>query len=336
MFADAAPGASGGKARFPGTAADRRPPKDVGGVMGTALFTTTKLRGLNAAGRTADLQHALIAAILERHLGTAFAGIFAEFEVRDSDTRDWFVDGSPVPINVADLPADYQAALRARCGDCVAAIRNLADKLETQGAHGNNVARVLRDATVFPAEDLWLYKGAPLIVNWGYYRADAQVAPIGVIAGEVRIADPAARRENPRSDAEAIDARKSRARKRWLPRLLWLVFIAIVAKLYAEFLPACGLQLPVPFARAIVGNCALNASADPAFAEGARLQREVEQAELDIAKLGQNCAVQRKRADGGGGRPSSPRRSTKQAVRMRARRLQKAIVGAMQFSDLRN
>jgi len=41
--------------------------------MGALLFSTTKLSGLHAAGRTADLQRELLAAMLERHLGPAYA-----------------------------------------------------------------------------------------------------------------------------------------------------------------------------------------------------------------------------------------------------------------------
>ncbi len=262
--------------------------------MGALLFSTTKLSGLHAAGRTADLQRELLAAMLERHLGPAYAGLFAEFETRDSDARDWFVDAAPAPINIRDLPPDHAAALKARCDQQVAAIRALADRLDADGANSRNLARALRDATIFPPEDLWFYKGAPLIVNWGFARSDGQSATVAAIAGATVILDPVAPPSVPAPTSAPEPPRKKRWFP-WFPVLLWLIFAGLVARIYADLLPACALQLPAPFTNAI-GNCPV-AVRDDLVAEGLRLQRQVEQAELDLARQQQTCAVQRQGAN---------------------------------------
>ena len=66
--------------------------------MATIRFATTQLSGLHAAGRTSDLQHALISATLARNLGERYAHLLAEFEVRGSDSRDWFVPLQPIDL----------------------------------------------------------------------------------------------------------------------------------------------------------------------------------------------------------------------------------------------
>ncbi len=260
--------------------------------MGTLLFATTKLRGLHAAGRTSDLQRDLLSAMLERHLGPAYAHLFAEFETRDSDTRDWFVDAAPAPINIRDLPQEHAAALKARCDTQLAAIHALADRLDGDGANSRNLARAMRDATVFPPEDLWFYRGAPLIVNWGFSRADGHKAAVSAIAGATVILDPD---PVPAAAAPTLEPPRKKRWLGWLPFFLWLAFVALVARIYGDLLPACGLQLPAPFT-AGVSNCPIAVVADDAVTEGARLQRQVEQAELDLARGQQGCAQSRRGA----------------------------------------
>jgi hypothetical protein len=262
--------------------------------MGTLLFTTTRLRGLQAAGRTADLQRELIAAVLERQLGPAYAGLFAEFETRDSDTRDWFVDSGPAPVAMRDLPEEHRALLKARCDMQIGAVRALADRLDGDGPNSRNLARALRDATIFPADDLWLYKGAPLIVNWGFVRAESAAPALAAIAGATVILEPA-----PPEPAAPVVAPASPGKRRWpgwLSPLLWLAFIALTATLYAQLLPACGLRLPAPFDAVGFGDCPLAPVGVDAAAEGARLARQIDQAELDLARQQASCSTPRKGA----------------------------------------
>lgn len=259
--------------------------------MGAYRFATTQLKGLHAAGRAADLQHGLISALLVRHLGPEYAGLFADFEVRDSDTRDWFVEGPSAPIQVIRLPEDDQSAIRARAAEMIAAVAGLADRIEQQGAEGRNVARVLRDATVYPPDDLWLYRDAPLIVNWGYSREEAAVRGPVAISAPVRLEPRPARavpappsRPAPPMPPPAANAGRSRA-PLIAAGLLWLIFALTIGRLYADLLPACGLK--APFA---IGDCPALTADDPVARETVRLQRAVEQAELAVAQEAQTCA----------------------------------------------
>ena len=266
--------------------------------MAAYRFTTTQLRGLHAAGRAADLQHALISALLARHIGPEYAGLFAEFEVGDSGTRDWFVEALPAPVLVASLPEDDQRAIRARADQMVASVRALADRIESQGAQGRNVARVLRDATVYPPDDLWLYRGAPLILNWGYHRVEPESRGAATIYEPIHPpSEPEPAR--PAREAAADGVAALAPPKRTGPMaaaLLWLLFVLIVARLYGELLPACGIKLPFAFLGLTLGDCPVVAADDPVSWKGVRLQRAIEQAELDIAIQRQACAAPLRRA----------------------------------------
>jgi hypothetical protein len=265
--------------------------------MAAIRFTTTQLRGLHAAGRTSDLQHSLISALLARHLGERYAHLLAEFEVRGSDSRDWFVPASPVPVRISALSPDRQAALRGECDRMVAAIGQLATSIELQGANGKNLARVLRDATVYPDEDLWEYQGAPLILNWGFRRSTIHSGNPVAIAEEIVIAPPETRAPSPTAAAAPAPAASvaSPAKPRFPWSLfrrtsqlwLWLLFVALLGSIYAMLLPACGVS--VGGWRGVFGNCRGASAAQQLTIEGMRLQRQVETAELDLARQKNLC-----------------------------------------------
>jgi|SRR5208337_1896322 len=262
--------------------------------MAAYRFATTRLRGLHSAGRAADLQHALISALLTRYLGQEYAGLFADFEVRDSDTRDWFVDAAPAPVPVARLPEDDQRAVRARAADMIAAVRGLADRIESQGAEGRNVARVLRDATVFPPDDLWFYRGAPLIVNWGYSRDETVSRGAPEISAPIRLAPsvepvvPVNSTKVPAAPPPEVVRQPSVSLA--AATLLWLLFALTIGRLYSDLLPACGIKSPFGPGAAI-GDCPTVVADYPVLRESVRLQRAVEQAELSVAEEAQACSA---------------------------------------------
>jgi hypothetical protein len=263
--------------------------------MAAIRFATTQLRGLHAAGRTSDLQHSLISAMLARHLGERYAHLLAEFEVRGSDSRDWFVPSQPVPVRISDLAPERQAVLRTECRRMIAAINQLATTIEAQGINGRNLARVLRDATVYPEEDLWEYKGAPLILNWGFRRSQAHSSNPVVIAEEIAIGPPEIASE-PVAKAptdQPVTPKKTRFpwdifRKR-SHLLLWSLFVALLSSIYALLLPACGLSFSFLPDRE-VGNCHVSGVSQALTLEGIRLQRQIELAELDLARQQNMCA----------------------------------------------
>jgi hypothetical protein len=264
--------------------------------MGAYRFVTTRLRGLHAAGRADDLQHALISALLARHLGPEYSGLFAEFEVRDNDTRDWFVEALPAPVPIASLPEDDQSAIRSRADQMIAAVRDLAARIETQGAQGRNVARVLRDATTHPANDLWLYRGAPLIVNWGYQQDDVVPQDVTTISTFVPLPPAPPPRPAPAPPPKA-PPKSRRIAPLAATALLWLIFATVIARLYGDLLPACGLKSPFAFFGPSIGNCPSTAMDDPSIREGVRLQRAIEQAELDIVERKQACSAPPRHAE---------------------------------------
>lgn len=264
-------------------------------------FTTTQLRGLNAAGRTSDLQHGLISAVLTSRLGPDYSALFPEFTVRDSDTRDWFVDAPPAPVPVSNLPDAERRAAYLRCHQMLIDIRTLADTIEKEGSNGRIMARALRDAAVFPPEDLWVRNGQPVIVNWGYYRAATGPTAISVISEDVQLPSPTMPAPAPAPIATPAPepiappppAPPKKRRRWWLSAFLWLLFAGLVATIYALFLPACALRLPG--SGYAFGYCPAVSSAHAAVEDGIRLRRQVEQAELDLSRQQQDCAVENQR-----------------------------------------
>jgi hypothetical protein len=273
--------------------------------MAAIRFATTQLRGLHAAGRTSDLQHALISATLARNLGERYAHLLAEFEVRGSDSRDWFVSSQPIPVRISDLAPERQAALRAECSRMIAAIHKLATTIEEQGVNGRNLARVLRDATVYPDEDLWEYNGGPLILNWGFRRTTQSASSPVAIAENILIAAQQTNPESPIAETSSLSAPASSKRrqsfwsvfKKKTHILLWLAFIALAVVIYDRLLPACGVTVGLLPGR-MVGNCLLAGANLDLSGEGLRLQREIERAELDLAQQRKLCVrPASKRAD---------------------------------------
>ncbi len=298
--------------------------------MAAYRFATTRLRGLHTAGRAADLQHALISALLTRYLGQEYAGLFADFEVRDSDTRDWFVDAAPAPVPVARLPEDEQRAIRARAADMIAAVRGLADRIEAQGAEGRNVARVLRDATVFPPGDLWFYRGAPLIVNWGYSRDETISRGAPEISAQIRLA-PSVEPVVPVESSKAPAAPPPETVRRpsvslAAAMLMWLLFALTIGRLYGDLLPACGVKWPFRPGAAI-GDCPAVVADYPVFRESARLQRAVEQAELSVAEEAQACSAPLRHAS------LAPPIATRLAIASTAKRERALRLGARADQD---
>jgi hypothetical protein len=262
--------------------------------MAAIRFETTNLSGLHAAGKAEDRQHGLLAATLERHLGPEFARLFADFNARDSDQCEWFVESKPPPKRASEYEGD-QVAFQDRCHQMIGQVIELAQKLEAQGRQGRMIAGMLRSAAVFPPEDLWVYRGTPLIVNWGYKRDFSTPVESQGITGTV-IIDPApAPIDGPEAASEPVLKAPFWRRRMFLPILLWLVFAGIVGWSYLNLLPPCGFRPPFKNFR-WTSNCPVQLD-QTVFLQGAELQRQVDHAELQLALSQQDCAVESKRAE---------------------------------------
>jgi hypothetical protein len=264
--------------------------------MAAIRFATTNLSGLHAAGKAEDRQHGLLAATLESHLGPEFARLFADFNARDSDQCEWFVESKPHPIRVSELRDEGdQVAFQDLCRQMIEQVIDLSHKLDAQGRQGRMIAAMLRSAAVFPPEDLWVYRGTPLIVNWGYKRDVSTPVKSEGITGTVKIDPAPAPIDGPEAPPEPVLKAPFWRRRLFLPILLWLVFAGIVGWSYFNLLPPCGLRPPFKIC-CWTSNCPVQID-QTVFLQGSLLQRQVDHAELQRALSQQDCAVESKRAE---------------------------------------
>jgi hypothetical protein len=263
--------------------------------MAAIRFATTNLSGLHAAGKAEDRQHGLLAATLERHLGPEYAMLFADFNARDSDRCEWFVDSTPLPVRVSELAEGDQVAFQDFCHQMIEQVIELAQKLEAQGQQGRMIAGMLRSAAVFPPEDLWVHRDTPLIVNWGYTRDIFTPLKTEGITVQVKIDPTPAPVDIPDAAPEPVIKAKPWIRRLFLTSLLWLLFAGIVGWSYLNLLPPCGLRPPFKNF-GWTSNCPVQLD-QTVFLQAAELQRQVEHAEIQLALSQQDCAVESKRAE---------------------------------------
>lgn len=254
-------------------------------------FTTTRMSGLRAAGRLAEMQHAVIAPLLGRELGLRHERLFADFEPEGSDGRAWYVDAVGRPRRVADLPPEEGDAIRAAAAAMVAEVRDLARRIGSDTPQKAHLARILNAAATFPAEDLWCDGDQPIIVNWGFEREDDRgvAAPRAITA----LADARTLNES-RPGSAPSGTNRLRIIRSALPAalVLWLLFILLMIGVDRTLLPACGVS---GWRSRLAGWGHADACTPPAgvaeAAEGARLQALVREAELQVASRDRICSA---------------------------------------------
>ncbi len=258
--------------------------------MAGVRFTTTRLAGLRAAGRLQEMQHATIAPFLERELGPEYGRLFADFEAESTDTRAWYNDTTRAPRPIASLPEPDAEALRQRVADMIGRIGEFAARLVGESTQKANIARIITAATTFPIEDLWADGEQPLIVNWGFHRHDVEAGVPRPIRDRIRRPGEPITRPVVAGVGGGVaagvtaQAAASKPKRRWfwLPTLLWIAVVVLVAGSYDRLLPASGIVGPLGLTR--LDACPLSTATTRVFAEGAELQALVDAAELAAAR----------------------------------------------------
>ena len=254
-------------------------------------FTTTRMSGLRAAGRLAEMQHAVIAPLLGRELGLRHERLFADFEPEGSDGRAWYADVAGRPRRVADLAPGEAEAIRATTSAMIDEIRAVARRMSSDTPQKANLARLLDAATTFPAEDLWCDGDQPLIVNWGFEREDdrGSAAPQAITAlADARTLD----RAGSSGPWSAFTRHRVGPSALSGTSLLWLLFILLIIGIDRTLLPACGVAGRWSFLTdwSVLDACKRPAGVAEA-AEGARLQSLVRDAELRVASRDRICTA---------------------------------------------
>ncbi len=160
--------------------------------MRDALLATTSTEGLQPLGTAAQRSFELVSGSLATRLGRQYGNLFGEPVANETGDRiDWYarVAGQATPL--PELPAAEQAALRARLGALIGAVRDEAETLAGSDApEDHRLSEALVNAVEVPDEAM-IYgvrdaDGAwhPVLVHWAWVRNE-QAAVRGILTGMV-------------------------------------------------------------------------------------------------------------------------------------------------------
>lgn len=155
-----------------------------------ATTPATGYRQLGVHGQPVVGAHRQLKAILTGNLSPDHAALLTQPRIDPQGGRiDWYSDRPGPSGRVADLPADMQAAARARAETLIADIRGLADKLAREGGASELVGHMLTLAVTTPGAE-WLYVSAdqPMLVLWGHDREGVAVVPAAASPPPTRVA----------------------------------------------------------------------------------------------------------------------------------------------------
>ena len=226
-------------------------------MSATTKLTETPRQGLDPVNPKLVQQFEQLVDLLARRLSPAHARLLAEpVPVAMSGGRPglaWFaaIDGDPHPVS--ELDAAAADALRSAAARLTSDIMALADELERQGEASRDLARLLRDALVVPDPAyLWSVDGEPVLVGWGYRRANGNghaALRAGAITASTAAASttstaksspptgPVPTKGEPGSPAPSVATEATR--RIWVAPVLWLVFVLLCSVLADRLLQAC-------------------------------------------------------------------------------------------------
>lgn len=170
-----------------------------------ATTPATGYRQLGVHGQPVVGAYRQLKAILTGNLSADHAALLTQPRIDPQGGRiDWYSDRPGPSGRVADLPADMQAATRARAAGLIADIGGLAERLTGEGGASELVGRMLALAVTTPGPE-WLYVSAdqPMLVLWGHDREGVAAVPVPASAplAKVPAAAPATAAEPPPAPA---------------------------------------------------------------------------------------------------------------------------------------
>jgi hypothetical protein len=203
------------------------------------------------------LSFSYIRALIQKQLGAEAAAMLSEPQIVPRDGRhQWLADiAIDASLTRLDQASAEQAAVARRTLVKVRGrARMIADELNATGSEQNRLqALVILRAFVVPHDDeyVWLVGERPLLVGWGYEKAD--VVPLESAALAVSY-----RRPIPKTAARSVAITQSETAPSpplpepplatsfwsWSPVFLWLLFIGLALKIGGLLLPVCSIQIP--------------------------------------------------------------------------------------------
>lgn len=196
-----------------------------------------------AAGEM-PIAHDELVRLLRTQLSPAVASLFARPKAVEGGLVEWYSDLGGQPVPFSQLPPGEAVQVQHLLEERIAAIRQLADRLEAQGGEGVRQAALLRQAVQYPdTRTLYSLNGQPVLTFWGHRLAGG--APAGAVpqaSGGPRAAGvPLATGLNstqsgpdgvpPLSPAPPGAPEPPGRKRRWWPWLLLLLLLALLAGL---------------------------------------------------------------------------------------------------------
>lgn len=175
--------------------------------------------------------HAELAALLRAQLSPAVAAMFAKPKQVDNGI-EWYSELGGQPVHHGELLPEQATTLMRLLEERLQSIRQLAARLETQGADGMRQAQLLRQVARNPdPAGLYSLNGQPVLTNWEP-QASASGGSAQATAQPVRIPDAAAQVASVPSAIPApmivADASGESARRwPWLVVLLALLAVGL-------------------------------------------------------------------------------------------------------------
>jgi hypothetical protein len=229
----------------------------------------TSRRGLEPVNPKLIGQYDQLVSLLTSRLGPDHAYLFAEpmplgaMGTGEADTA-WYVKGTGDAVQLAALPQEAASRAYARLVQLQADIDALAERMSSEGAVSQELARFLRDALVVPdAARIYVVDGRPVLVDWGYRLQSGMTVSAANAAGALTGRRPSDRSlavasgaasgaasggdappppEAPASPTSSPPPPDPAAWRRKILRILAMVLFALLAlALAARLLLSCGL-----------------------------------------------------------------------------------------------
>lgn len=234
-------------------------------MVDSLKIASTLTADLSPVGSQQERDFNRITDFISDELGPDVATLFAEpVSNRDGSRIDWYTTRHGRIEPLSEMPQEQAADLRNMLAGMERKIEDLAERLTATSQAGDRaLGRALMNALTVPSDKhIYAVDGQPVLVAWGYgegnkpgYRGGlAKVGPVkaAVTANQgptVMAQAQVLQTEEPTTVATtgAVDKPRNLFERRWMPGLLWLLFLLLLIGIFSLLLRACALSAWMPW-----------------------------------------------------------------------------------------
>jgi hypothetical protein len=265
--------------------------------MYSVRFQTTSDSGLPPPDLPPGQNWGRLCDLLAREVSPEAGRLLAE-PVADPEagTTHWHVECNSDPVPLARLSEAERAELGGKLDIVIAQIESRIAALHSIGSETSQRTAALLDliAKVPDESCIWSVDGAPVITCWGrsnvsIARRERAIRGAAIVVEPVLETPMSASVAGPAAARAAIPGVASLSEdgwRRWLWALLaWLLFLLLLAIIYAKLLAACGLVLPTFLGGPTSCPTLAAATDDSALARNDDLRRAIATLQARLAAL---------------------------------------------------